>query len=242
MCIVAVAHLCSSRYPLIVAANRDERHMRPSAAADWWDGPGSLLAGRDLEAGGSWLGVSAAGRFAAVTNIFEGGGARAPRSRGKLVTEFLIGSAKPADYAAAAAATGADYGPFNLVIVADREAQFVCNRNASAILGAGIHVFSNNRPGLAWAKVDALAAAIETAAERDDLLAFLLETLSGPAVRGPLKRAADSLFVVGDEFGTRCATALSIDQAGRVDFVEQRFGPGGVATGLSEHRFEIATG
>jgi uncharacterized protein with NRDE domain len=242
MCIVAVAHLVSSRYPLIVAANRDERHERPSSAADWWAGQGSLLAGRDLEAGGSWLGLGGSGRFAAVTNIFEGGGASAARSRGELVTGFLTGSARPSDYADAVAAAGADYGPFNLVIVAGREAKFVSNRNASATLGAGIHCFSNNRPGIAWTKVDLLADAIETATGRDDLHAFLQETLSGPAARGPVERAADSLFVVGDQFGTRCTTVLTVDHAGRAEFVEQRFGPGGVAAGLTERCFETATG
>jgi uncharacterized protein with NRDE domain len=182
-----------------------------------------------------------------VTNILEGATANAsatasaPRSRGELVTGFLTGSAGPSDYAAAVAATGADYGPFNLVIVAGREARFVSNRNASATLGAGIHCYSNNRPGIAWAKVDLLAAAIETATERDDLHAYLLETLSGPAARGPVERAADSLFVVGDTFGTRCTTVLTVDHAGRAVFVEQRFGPGGVSTGRTEHRFELTT-
>jgi uncharacterized protein with NRDE domain len=240
MCIVAVAHLVSSRYPLIVAANRDERHTRSSAPADWWNGPGSLLAGRDLEAGGSWLGVDAAGRFAAVTNIFEGGAAGAPRSRGELVTGFLTGTASPSDYATAVAAAGGDYGPFNLIVVSGVDAHFVSNRNAPAVLVPGVHVFSNNRPGFAWSKVDALAAAIETAVARDDPVDYLLETLSGPPARGTLERAADSLFVVGDVFGTRCSTVLTVDRAGEAAFVEQRFDSGGAAAGRSAWRFGIS--
>lgn len=242
MCIVAVAHLTSNRYPLIVAANRDERHNRASTAADWWDGPGSLLAGRDLEAGGSWLGISAAGRFAAVTNILDQrAGVAAARSRGDLVTGFLTGSANTSDYAACIASSGAKYGPFNLVVVADRTAEFVSNRNAAATLDAGIHCFSNNRPGLAWAKVDVLADAIEAAMKIDDLQAYLLDALSGPAARGPIESAADNLFIVGDKFGTRCATVLTVDRAGRADFVEQRFGPDGAALGRADYRFELAT-
>ncbi len=130
MCIVAIGHQASSRYSLVVAANRDERHARPAAAADWWDGPGSLLAGRDLEAGGTWLGVTGSGRFAAVTNIFEGGGAdRADRSRGALVTGFLESSATPSAYADLVEPDR--YGPFNLVLWQSGELHFVSNRNSA---------------------------------------------------------------------------------------------------------------
>lgn len=237
MCIVAIAHRVSIRYPLIVAANRDERHARPTADADWWNGPGSLLAGRDLEAGGTWLGISGEARFAAVTNIFEGDSARAPRSRGELVTGFLEGSDAPADYAAMVSARGESYGAFNLALLARDELQFVSNRNESKALGAGIHVFSNNAPGLQWAKVGALADAIGAAADRSDLAEHLIDVLSGPAARGPLEQAAESFFVVGESFGTRCSTALTIDANRRVAFVEQRFGPRGEPAGRSEYVF-----
>lgn len=240
MCIVAIAHLASRRYPLIVAANRDERHARPSAAADWWDGPGSLLAGRDLAAGGTWLGATGTGRFAAVTNIFESGAPAGAKSRGALVTGFLRGSEAPSEYAAALAGASSLYGPFNLVLRSGEALHFVSNRNDSAALGAGVHVFSNNAPGLRWPKTGRLADAIERAAGRDDLHALLIETLSGSEARGPPEQAAESLFVVGDSFGTRCTTVLTVDAAGRARFVEQRFGAGGAATGRSEHVFALA--
>jgi uncharacterized protein with NRDE domain len=240
MCIVAVAHLTSSRYPLIVAANRDERHMRPSATADWWDGPGSLLAGRDLAAGGTWLGVTGSGRFAAVTNIFEPGAAQAERSRGTLVSGFLLGRASPAAYAESLAADRARYGPFNLLLRDAEALEFVSNRHPPAALGPGIHVFSNNGPGLEWSKVDALGRMIERAEHRDDLLEYLVEALTGPDARGPREQAADSLFVVGDAFGTRCTTVLTVDGAGRARFVEQCFAAGGKATERSEYVFDIA--
>ena len=239
MCIVAIAHQASSRYPLILAANRDERHARPSAPADWWDSPGSLLAGRDLEAGGTWLGITGSGRLAAVTNIFEGGRPRGQLSRGVLVTDFLSGSSSPAEYAAAIAPER--YGPFNLILWQRAELHFVSNRNPATPLGDGIHVFSNNAPGLQWAKVETLGAAIERASEHDGLIESLIETLSGLAARGPLERAADSLFVVGKEFGTRCTTVLTVDGAGQVSFVEQRFDAGGETAGRSEFEFTFAT-
>ncbi|HUF72500.1 MAG TPA: NRDE family protein [Gammaproteobacteria bacterium] len=240
MCIVAIAHLASDRYPLIVAANRDERHDRPSAAADWWGGPGSLLAGRDLAAGGTWLGVTSTGRFAAVTNVFEGGTVAPPKSRGALVTGFLRGKETPSEFAAACEDEGSLYGPFNLVLRSGDALYFVSNRNSSTALGVGIHVFSNNAPGLQWSKVGALADAIDGVADRDDPAEFLIGRLSGPKARGPLERAADSLFVVGETFGTRCTTVLTVDSDGRAAFVEQRFGPGGDASGRSEFTFDIA--
>lgn len=238
MCIVAVAHLASRRYPLIVAANRDERHARPSEPADWWAGPGSVLAGRDLEAGGTWLGITGSGRFAAVTNIFEGGSPKAERSRGALVADFLEGTAPPSDYVTAVAAAGSAFGPFNLIVCEGRGLGFVSNRNASGMLENGIHVFSNNAPGLQWGKVEVLAAAIGRAETQDDLTEYLIETLSGPAARGPVEQAADSLFVVGDTFGTRCTTVLTIDAAGHAAFVEQRFGPRGEVAGRSAFAFQ----
>jgi uncharacterized protein with NRDE domain len=240
MCIVAIAHLASDRYPLIVAANRDERHARPSAAADWWDGPGSLLAGRDLAAGGTWLGVTGQGRFAAVTNVFEDGAVAAPKSRGALVTGFLRGPEAPSEFAAACEGEGSFYGPYNLVLRSRESLYFASNRNSSAALGAGIHVFSNNAPGLQWSKVGALADAIDGAADRDDPAEFLIGTLSGQKARGPLERAADSLFVVGETFGTRCTTVVTVDSDGRAAFVEQRFGPRGDASGRSKFTFKLA--
>ena len=240
MCIVAIAHRTSSRYPLIVAANRDERHARASAAAQWWDGPGSLLAGRDLVAGGTWLGVTGSGRIAAVTNIFEPGFAAAERSRGALVVGFLRAASTPPEFAAAVAAQGLSYGPFNLLLGTVDELSFVSNRNASATLAAGVHVFSNNAPGLQWAKVGALAEALEHSADGADPRQFLIETLSGPDARGPVERAAESLFVLGNEFGTRCTTVLTVDAHGHARFIEQRFDAAGVGTGRSEFDFEVS--
>jgi uncharacterized protein with NRDE domain len=238
MCIVAIGHRASVRYPLIVAANRDERHARPSAAADWWHGSAALLAGRDLEAGGTWLGVTGSGRLAAVTNVFEGGAkGRAALSRGGLVTGFLERSVTPSAYAASVEPDR--YGPFNLVLRDANELYFVSNRNASGALDSGVHVFSNNAPGLQWAKVGLLEAAMARATVRDGLAEALIEVLSGPGARGSLEQISESMFVVGPEFGTRCTTVLTVDAAGQARFIEQRFDADGAAAGRSEFQFDI---
>jgi uncharacterized protein with NRDE domain len=199
-----------------------------------------MLAGRDLAAGGTWLGVTGAGRFAAVTNIFEGAAAPAERSRGELATGFLSGTVAPSDYAKAREQDQDRYGPFNLIVGHRDQLHFVSNRFPINPLDAGIHVFSNNTPGLEWAKVGALAEAIQSAIDCEDLRERLIERLSGPAARGPLERASEALFVVGETFGTRCTTVMTVDALGRADFVEQRFGAGGFATGRSEFAFDFS--
>jgi hypothetical protein len=100
-------------------------------------------------------------------------------------------------------------------------------------------VFSNNAPGLEWSKVEVLGSRLKRAVGRQDLTEYLIGMLSGPDARGPLADAADSMFIVGREFGTRCTTVLTIDAEGSAQFVEQRFGPGGRTADRSEFRFVV---
>ena len=97
MCLVIFAHRVSAELPLVVAANRDEFHARPTAPASFWPGRPNLLAGRDQQAGGTWMGITGSGRFAAITNVQDPSRtAPAPRSRGELTLDFLT-DAKPAE-------------------------------------------------------------------------------------------------------------------------------------------------
>lgn len=259
MCVIAIAHRVTPRYPLIVAANRDERHARATLPADWWTDRPDILSGRDLVAGGTWLGVGTRGRFAAVTNIVEDPRREANLSRGTLVGNFLV-SRIPADRYVAALAPELDrYGAFNLLLLDESGLRYASNRRETATLAPGIHAFSNNRPGEDWPKVRLLGEALEATiadadgtgsqadrrpagpaeahARLDRLAARLLDILSGPAARGTLAAAPDSVFVVGDEFGTRCSTVLAVDAGGHAVFVEQSFGPGGEATDARQFHF-----
>jgi len=239
VCIVAVAHLCSSRFPLIVAANRDEQHARPTAPAAWWNDDPAILAGRDLIAGGTWLGVTRTGRFAAVTNIFAPGTPPAGRSRGELVTSFLASRSSPADFAREITTDGESYGPFKVLVRNERSLWFASNRESMRSLDAGVHVYSNNAPPSRWSKVDDLTRTMLDAAVFDDPTPFLLDALSGSGARGPLERAAESPFVVGERFGTRCTTVLTIDAAGQAHFVEQSFDARGLSTNRAEFAFAL---
>src|SRR5215470_6768363 len=116
MCLVVAALGVSSDHELLFAANRDERHSRPSEKAHWWpDAPG-VFGGRDLLAHGTWLAVDRSGRLAAVTNFRDAGAAVAPRSRGALVADFLRSEQAPDEFAAALDGHRNDYGPFSLLL------------------------------------------------------------------------------------------------------------------------------
>ena len=115
MCLIIVAHRVSARFPLVIAANRDEDYLRPSRAAHAWDDAPDVMGGRDLVAGGSWLAIRRDGRWAAVTNLR--GSAKGPdsRSRGALVASFVLGDSSPIDYASAVAREADAYAGFHLL-------------------------------------------------------------------------------------------------------------------------------
>ena len=117
MCLVAFGWKAHPNYSLIVGANRDEWHQRPAASAAWWKDYPQILAGRDLKAGGTWMGVSRSGRFAAITNFRDPAEKRSTaRSRGELVTAFLLGLESPGDFLSSISERAHEYNGFNLVV------------------------------------------------------------------------------------------------------------------------------
>src|SRR5690606_21904830 len=128
MCLIALAWQVSPTYPLLVAANRDERHARPTAPARWWLDRPDWFGGRDLEAGGTWLAVDRRGRLAAVTNFRDGTPVAVLRSRGALITGFLEQRGSAADFEAAIKPELREYGPFNLLLFDGLEIRYLSNR------------------------------------------------------------------------------------------------------------------
>lgn len=240
MCLVVIALGVSRRYPLMVAANRDEQHRRPATAATWWADRPQVFAGRDLAAGGSWLAVDRRGRIAAVTNIREAARAVAQRSRGALVTDFVAGHDSASDYAARAAREGPEYGPFNLLIYDGRELHYTSNRAAAAPLGHGVHAFSNAPREVEWPKLASARAALLRAADDDmpiePLFAMLAER--GPDGTGE-ERYRTAHFVVGQSYGTRCSTVVLIAATGRATFAERTFDSDGRASGEISESFSV---
>lgn len=237
MCLIALAWQAHPDYPLIVAANRDEFHHRPAAAARFWPEAPAVLAGRDLAAGGTWLGITRRGRFAALTNVREPGAAQGSRSRGLLVSAFLQGGDSPQTYAAAVAADGAAYSGFNLLVGDADSLWWVSNRApAPAPVVPGVHALSNHLFNTPWPKVqrarDGLAAALAVpSAER--LFALLADDRAAPDDELPdtgvglaMERLLSPPFIRSGGYGTRCSSVLLAGRE-RILFAEQTFTPDG---------------
>lgn len=238
MCLLLLAWKIHPQYPLLLAANRDEHHARPTAPLDFWpDAPG-VLAGRDLLAGGTWLAARADGRFAAVTNFRdESTGGVGLRSRGELVLRYFDSELAPEDFTHQLAADQSQYAGFNLILGNRDQAWYASNRmeDFAQPLAPGLFALSNHRLGTPWPKVtqglQALRSHVNSGEESvEKLFASLLEReverasdLPWPASSGP--------FIAEDGFGTRATTVLWRDGDNRASMEERRFGPQGAPIG-----------
>jgi uncharacterized protein with NRDE domain len=239
MCLILFSHQQRADLPLLVLANRDEYFDRATAPlAPWAESPG-LVAGRDLLAGGTWLGANLDGRWAAVTNVREGERTTpgAP-SRGWLVRDYLLGSDLPELFSRRLAARAREYAGFNLLLGADREIWYVSNRKTAPLkLPPGLYGLSNGRLDAPWPKVErgkmALAQLIEdpdpTVEEGLCLLAdrerFPDHHLPENGVPLKWERALSATFIDAPErgYGTRCSTVLLRSAKGETLVVERSF-------------------
>lgn len=249
MCLVIFAYRASAQYPLLVAANRDEFHARPTLAAALWEEHPNLLAGRDLEQGGTWMGITRDGRFAAITNV-RGGVATvpAPRSRGELPLHFLTGSDGPGDYLAALAATSDQYAGFNL-LVGDNESLWYYGNFAGEpprALTPGLYGLSNAALDTPWPKVDRgkqrLGHLLTSGEVEHDHLATLVsdpaaagaEELAAIGQHSELEQRLSSQFIIMPQYGTRSTTTLRATADGVIDWREVSFDESGERIGSSE--------
>ena len=256
MCLILLAHDAHPRYRLVVAANRDEAYARPTAPAAWWaDAPG-VLAGRDLLGGGTWMGITRGGRFAAVTNFRE----TAPPppdapSRGHLVGGFLRGADAPDAYLRALAPRAGEYAGFNLLVGDGEELRYFGNRGEgeARTVDPGVHGLSNALLDTPWSKVErgkaGLAAALADRGEVDPEALFRVLWDAEPAPDAHLpdtgvglerERTLSSPFIRSPEYGTRASTVLLVGRDGRVRFVERTVAPGADGWTESAHEFETA--
>jgi uncharacterized protein with NRDE domain len=255
MCLLVLAWNAHPRYRLVVAANRDEYHDRPAAPLARWLAPADILAGRDLRAGGTWLGVDSRRRFGVVTNFRDL--ARAPPqapSRGGLIPRYLDGEAGPAGYLAALEPEAAGYGGFNLLLADPESLWYASNRSApfARALSPGIHGLSNERLDTPWPKLRRVRRGFEEwlraggSAEGGELFALLAdrtpagedEILRGTGLSPEWERALSSPFVLNERYGTRCSTLVAIEPTGRCYVAERRFDPTGTCIGDSQYRLQ----
>ena len=235
MCLILFAYRQHADYPLVLIANRDEYYARPTRAAHWWEET-PVFAGRDLEAGGTWLGISRRGRFAAVTNVREPGGMQAgKKSRGALTQNFLTGDAPPGSYLQEMAPHDQDYAGFNLLLGDTRGFWFYSNRDHGVrSIEPGIYGISNGTFDEPWPKLSSGKLELAALLAGEIIAAELMEILTDhriaqdhelPQTGVPLdiERMLSSRFIRSPEYGTRACTVLTIDRYNRVDFSEQNF-------------------
>lgn len=252
MCLILFAVDAHPAYHLVVAANRDEWFDRPTAPAAFWDDAPAVLAGRDLEANGTWMGVTRGGRFAALTN-FRDPAANRPgaRSRGALVRDFLAGAGAAPDYLRAVAAEAERYNPFSL-LVGDARGLFYFSNRAGAIVpvAPGVHGLSNHLLDVPWPKVrlgkSRLAERLRGEVDPDALLAALDDPVPAPddalprtGVALDWERDLSPVRIRTRDYGTRASTVLLVSRDGCVTFVERSFDAVGAATGTVRYDFRL---
>lgn len=254
MCLLVLAWQSHPRYRLVLAGNRDEFHARSSAPAGWWQDASHILAGRDLEAGGTWLGISRDGRFGVVTNYRE---IAAPtgdgRSRGTLITEFLSTRKDPAGWSSELDAEGATYSGFNLLVGDRQQIHYVSNRGPDPEpLHPGVYGLSNRRLDTPWPKLTRARAGFKeiirhSSLDAEALFGMLADRqqadeadLPDTGIPHDWERLLSSVFIVSPEYGTRASTVLLIGHDDRVVLEERRFGPDGELQGQDRFEFDIA--
>lgn len=236
MCLILFAIEQHPDYPFVVIANRDEFYARPTRSAHWWKDNPTIFAGKDLQAGGTWMGVDRLGRFAAVTNVREPGmKMNAAKSRGELPVGFLSAELSAEHYLRQLSADRENYAGFNLLL-ADHSGYWFCSNRSerSGKIEPGLYGVSNGYFDEPWPKLSsgklALQKSLQGDLEIDDLFAILLDRdqaedrlLPRTGVPMEFERLLSSRFIHSGEYGTRASTVLLFSNDDRILFTEQNF-------------------
>ncbi len=257
MCLVIFALNSHPRYPLLLAANRDEFYARPTAPARFLPEHPGLLAGRDLQAGGTWMGITRSGRFAAVTNFRDPArGGAAPRSRGGLPMDFLLGGETPAQFLSRVVPEAAEYGGFNLLVGTAEAMWYYSNsggESAPRALGPGVYGLSNAVLDTPWPKLELgkrrlRGALAGPSVDHDALLAAVSDrSLAEPGQLHPLglseamDRQLSAQFICARDYdyGTRSSTTLWLDAERRASWREITWDREGSAAGSHREDFSL---
>jgi uncharacterized protein with NRDE domain len=238
MCLLVIGIDVHPMYKVILAANRDEFYDRPTAQARFWEEAPDVLGGKDLQAGGTWLGITRQGRIAAITNYRDPASVRpdAP-TRGELVKDFLLGQEDPEHYMDRLARKGGRYNGFNLIVGQSDHLYWYSNRGGmTRKLERGIHALSNHLLNTPWPKVIRAKAALERilAQEKNpspEVLFGMLSDRSVPddrdlpetGVTFEWERMLSPVFIASPTYGTRSSTVLLMNRDDHVTFMERTF-------------------
>ena len=255
MCLIALAWKARDDLPLIVAANRDEWRERPAQPAHWWPDHPQVLAGRDLQAGGTWMGITPAGRFAAVTNFRDPSDKRSTaRSRGELVTQFLLSAQSPEAFLRALASRAREYNGFNLVVGDAGALWYFGSREGEArAIAPGVHALSNHLLDEPWPKVVRARVAMQAALHEPDpaprLFAMLADGEGAPDEALPetgvglaWERRLAAPLITGSDYGTRASTVLAVSHAGAFAFEERTIAADGSVASRAQWRHVAGAG
>ncbi len=239
MCVLAWAWRAHPDYPLVVLANRDELYDRPTAPLGWWAEVPTIAAGRDLEAGGTWLGVSRGGRFAALSNRGGPKPARAP-SRGGLVAGFLKSDESAAVAAATIQARADRYAGFNLLLGDGHDLVYVSNREPERLLTPGIYGMANGGFDEVSPRGKRLVGYLSGwVRERGLPEPQTWFTLLADTTRVQAGDPLSALFVRADVYGTRASQLVWFGSDGRVSIREHRFDARGRIEGEQMLEFDL---
>ncbi|MBO6522464.1 MAG: NRDE family protein [Balneolaceae bacterium] len=241
MCLITFAYNVHPKYRLILAANRDEFYERPTRKAEFWDKEGypDLLAGKDLKAGGTWMGTHTSGKWAALTNYRDPSCVKEnPPSRGALVLDFLKSTDKAQDHLVKNQSRADTYSGYNLLL-GDGSGVYHYSNVTDKIseLETGIHGVSNALLDTSWPKLDQAKAELEEVIQKKEFeierLFELLKNEHKPTedqlpdtgIPKEWEKAVSSVFIKTDTYGTRCSTLLLIGRDDKASFIERRYNP-----------------
>jgi uncharacterized protein with NRDE domain len=240
MCLILFALQAHPEFKLIVAANRDEYYQRPTAPADWWEEDSFLLAGKDLEAGGTWMGITKKGKFAALTNYRS---SHPPKSnapsRGALVSRYLLSDIPGQEYLEEVRLKGSQYNGFNLILGDMDTLYYYSSVQGDFIrISPGFHGLSNAFLDTPWPKMEKGKRILEQQVlgqmqvSSEMIFSLLKDTGTPPVHELPdtgigirYEKILSSIFIKSSQYGTRSSTVLLVDGNNRVTFAEKGFAP-----------------
>jgi uncharacterized protein with NRDE domain len=253
MCLIVIGYNHHPDYRLIFAANRDEFYQRPSSAADFWIDESSLLAGRDLKEGGTWCGITKNGRFAAITNYRDMKSIKQNAlSRGRIVTDFLLGTSSPELHSKNLIESSDLYNSYGLIFGNGNELFFFSNQTKELVkIKAGIHGLSNHLLDTPWFKVRKGKELLKNAIDKrdtlvDDLFLMLSDKTISPEKELPdtglpkeIEKRISPIFVETPDYGTRSSTVILIDKKDNVTFIEKSLDTKTKKWTINAFKFEI---
>lgn len=241
MCLITFAYKVHPKYKLVLAANRDEFYGRASRDAQFWDDEGypMLLAGKDIEAGGTWMGANKHGKWGALTNYRDPQLVKAnPPSRGELVLDFLKNEKLPNQQLDQIKLSASNYNGFNLLLGDSKSLYHYSNVNDTTTkIESGIHGVSNALLDTSWPKLDQAKTDLEKIVNNESFMTEQLfdllkneqkppiEQLPNTGIPEEWEKAVSSVFIKTENYGTRCSTLLLIDNDNKGTFIERRYDP-----------------